>query len=185
MEIVCAPKIHTNQVAYLKLLIEEYLEARAVVFSHSPLKPKHHFLLHYPDLILKFGPLIRLWTLHFESKHTYFKQCARKLRNFKNICATLAERHQLLQAYLHAGDLFPPVLQIIQTSEFDIRMYCTAIQNTVQGVGTQYTAETVSVTYKGTTYRKGMAVLLGGTENRYELGKIVVLLDNQERLYFV
>lgn len=88
VELVCAPKIHTNQVAYLKLLVEEYLESRAAIFSDRPLKPKHHFLLHYPDLIIKFGPLIRLWTLRFESKHTYFKQCARKLHNFKNLCST-------------------------------------------------------------------------------------------------
>lgn len=90
VEIVCAPKIHTNQVAYLKLLVEEYLESRAAVFSDQPLKPKHHFLLHYPDLIIKFGPLIRLWTLRFASKHTYFKQCARKLHNFKKISSRKA-----------------------------------------------------------------------------------------------
>lgn len=112
VKIVCASKIHTNQVAYLKLPVEEYLKSRATVFSDKPLKPKHHFLLHYPDLIIQFGPLIRLRTLPFESKHTYFKQCARKLHNFKNLCSTLAERHQLLQANLHSGSLFPAILQV-------------------------------------------------------------------------
>lgn len=66
-------------------------------------------------------------------------------------------------------------------------MYNSAIQNAARGVAQQkpYTVEIVSVTYKGTTYQKGMAVLLGGTENGYELGKIVGLLVNQERLYYV
>jgi len=54
LEHVCAPTIHTNQVAYLKLLAE-YLESRAAIFSDRPLKQKHHFLLHYPDLIIKFS----------------------------------------------------------------------------------------------------------------------------------
>ena len=185
VELVCAPKIHSNQVAYLKLLVEEYLELRAMVLSDHQLKPKHHFLLHYPGLILKFGPLIRLWTLRFESKHTYFKQCARKLQNFKNLCSTLAERHQLLQAYLHAGNLFPPVLQVGQASEFDFQMYNPAIKEAVRGVQKQFTMETISATYKGTVYRKGMAVILGCTDSEYEVGKIALLLVSQGMLYFV
>ena len=104
---VCAPTITADQIAYLNVLIEEYIQSRVELFPQHPLKPKHHYLCHYPELILRFGPLIRLWTLRFESKHTFFKQCARKLHNFKNLCATLAERHQLLQAYLGAGSLFP------------------------------------------------------------------------------
>lgn len=48
-----------------------------------------------------------------------------------------------------------------------------------------FVAETASATYKGTTYRKGMAILLGGDESGYEVGKIVILLVNQQELYFV
>ena len=103
---ICAPVIAHGQIAYLKLLIEEYLDQRKKLFPHVNLKPKHHYLVHYPSLILKFGPLIRLWTLRFESKHTYFKRCARMLGNFKNICHTFAERHQLLQSYYSVGNLF-------------------------------------------------------------------------------
>uniref|UniRef100_A0A8C1S326 Uncharacterized protein n=1 Tax=Cyprinus carpio TaxID=7962 RepID=A0A8C1S326_CYPCA len=72
-----------------------------------------------------FGPLIRLWTLRFESKHSYFKRCGRKLHNFKNLCSTLVERHPFLQAYLHAGSLFPPLLQTGETTEFDDQLYQT------------------------------------------------------------
>ncbi len=56
--------------------------------------------------------------MRFESKHTYFKQCARKLHNFKNLCVTLADRHQLLQAYLSAGNLFQLSVQVEKGSEF-------------------------------------------------------------------
>lgn len=69
-------------------------------------RPKLPYLCRYPELTPHFGPFIHLWTLQFESKHTFFKQCARKLHNFTNICKTLAERHQLLQAYLSEGSLF-------------------------------------------------------------------------------
>lgn len=131
----------------------QYVQMRVDIFPDSPIKPKHHFLLHYPDLILKFGPLIHLWTMRFESKHTYFKQCARKLHNFKNLSSTLAERHQLLQAYLHAGNVFPPVLQVGQANEFNAHMYNFAIQEAVRLSNlTGSIMETAMVTYKGTTY---------------------------------
>ncbi|KAK2827458.1 hypothetical protein Q7C36_018384 [Tachysurus vachellii] len=85
VELVCAPAITTGQVAYLKVLIEEYVCSRQRLFPSGRVKPKHRYLCHYPQLIFQFGPLICLWTLCFESKHTFFKQCARKLHNFKNL----------------------------------------------------------------------------------------------------
>lgn len=45
------------------VIIQEYpLDSRTCLFPHSTLKPKHHYMRHYPSLILKFGPLIQLWT---------------------------------------------------------------------------------------------------------------------------
>lgn len=124
VELVCAPTISTGQAAYLRVLIDEYLYARKQTFGDHPLsKPKHHYLNHYPELIVHFGPLIRLWTLRFESKHTYFKQCARKLHNFKILCGTLAEKNQLLQSFLSAGTLFSPSAVVKKGTEFIIGDY--------------------------------------------------------------
>lgn len=47
VELICAPKITTGQIAYLKVLIEEYLLSRTESFPDQPLKPKHHYLMHY------------------------------------------------------------------------------------------------------------------------------------------
>jgi len=73
VEFVCAPRLSEPQIAYMKVLIEEYVEMRLQLFPHVNLRPKHHYLLHYADLTLKFGPLIHTWTMRFESKHSYFK----------------------------------------------------------------------------------------------------------------
>uniref|UniRef100_A0A3P9DB82 Uncharacterized LOC101486530 n=1 Tax=Maylandia zebra TaxID=106582 RepID=A0A3P9DB82_9CICH len=133
VELICAPKIHHDQIAYLKIITEEYVHSRHTIFPNHPLKPKHHYLLHYSDLFLHFGPLIRLWTLRFESKHSYFKECARKLHNFVHLCKTLAERHQLLQAYLSSGPLFAPAVQAVgETSEYDEQLYNGLIQESVR-----------------------------------------------------
>lgn len=96
VEIVCVPKIKDPDIAYLAVLIDEYLEDRLSCFPNEKLKPKHHFLKHYPKIILQFGPFIRLWTLRFESKHCYFKRCVKSAQNFKNVCQTLRKKTSVI-----------------------------------------------------------------------------------------
>ena len=62
------------------------------------MKPKSHFLKHYPEMIQRFGPLVK--TLRFEAKHSYFKGLSQITSNRKNNCQTLAKRHQYTM-YLH------------------------------------------------------------------------------------
>lgn len=57
--------------------------------------PKVHMMLHYPSLILQFGPLRQLWCMRFEGKHAYFKRIAHTMCNFKNPCLSLSLRHQM------------------------------------------------------------------------------------------
>ena len=86
-------------------------------------------MAHYPGLILQFGPLIRVWTLRFESKHSYFKKCARNSQNFINICHTFAERHQLLQAYLSNGPLFDTAVYLDNAIRFNEDLYNDSIKD--------------------------------------------------------
>lgn len=82
IEIVTSPKIDASTIAYLAILIDNYLEDRQSNFPNEKMKPKHNYLKHYPRLILQFGPLIHLWILRFESKHGFFKRCIRSAKNF-------------------------------------------------------------------------------------------------------
>ena len=49
----------------------------------------------------RFGPLINHWTTRFEAKHKHFKRLSNTMGNFKNICYSLAIRHQLYQCYVN------------------------------------------------------------------------------------
>lgn len=64
-----------------------------------PLKPKFHNLTHYPDIMLKSGPLIHLSTLRFEAKHREPKLSANVVSSRVNITKTLAIKHQLKLCY--------------------------------------------------------------------------------------
>uniref|UniRef100_A0A1A8BQ80 Uncharacterized protein n=1 Tax=Nothobranchius kadleci TaxID=1051664 RepID=A0A1A8BQ80_NOTKA len=188
VELVCAPQISHNDIAYLKIMIEEYIYLRHSMFPDKALKPKHHYLPHYPELILHFGPLIHLWTLRFKSKHSYFKQCSRKVHNFVNLCKTLAERHQLLQSYLLAGQTFPPTIQIIgEANDYRHHLYNSATQDAVTkaNVSNHNMLDVSAVVYKGTKYVKGHVVVVDHTDESTEFGKIVVILVNDSKLYFV
>ena len=60
VELVCANKISAGQITYLRTLTTDYLDLRCLAFPEVQLRPKHHYLEHYADLIVKFGPLMRV-----------------------------------------------------------------------------------------------------------------------------
>jgi len=144
-------------IAYVNVCIEEYLSDGCQLFPDNPLKPKHHFLLHYPELTLSFGTLIHLWTMMFESKHTYIKTCARHLHNFKHLAKTLANRHQLLQTYYTAGSLFKPSLVCEKVSLLNSVMYNKKVQELfhTNGMSDSHTAVCYSVVFRNIHYKSG------------------------------
>ena len=96
MGICFSMKISYTAVLNLKRIIKEHL----IVFKdtyRARILPKQHYLVHLPSQIMMFGPLIRTWCMRFEAKHAYFKDVARRLKNFKNLPFSLTKRHQHLK----------------------------------------------------------------------------------------
>ena len=65
VELVCKPYYSPTDIVHMNETIEEYLILRADILPLETLKPKHHYLAHYPhspQLTMQCGPLIRLWT---------------------------------------------------------------------------------------------------------------------------
>lgn len=52
VELVCSPQITAVLIANLNICIEEYISDRKSTFPRVKLRPKHHFLCHYLELIL-------------------------------------------------------------------------------------------------------------------------------------
>ena len=88
-----------------------------------------------------------------------------------------AEKHQLFQAYLSEGNLFKSVLQIKHATPFYANTYCEEIEAVIQDFkfDVASTCETLSVTYKGSEYNRGMYVVTRG-EPDVVLGRIVSFL---------
>ncbi|XP_064470269.1 uncharacterized protein LOC135385020 [Ornithodoros turicata] len=100
VDLIMCRDLPLDHVPYLHRRIEFFRQEFQTLFPDVRVPCKMHYILHYPTYIYKYGPLIQLWSMRFEGKHQYFKDMARKLKNFKNIAFSMAQRHQLYQMYM-------------------------------------------------------------------------------------
>src|SRR5262249_20276361 len=63
------------------------------------LKPKFHFMIHYPTIIRRMGPLKNLSSIRYEGFHKISKTYASIVTSRKNITLTLAIKLQLHCCY--------------------------------------------------------------------------------------
>ena len=185
---IMAPKISRNDCTHLNLITREYLEFRQKLFPDKTMKPKHHYIAHYADLILKFGPLRNVWTMRFESKHSYFKRSMRSAKNFINISSTLSEKHQLLQAYLQSGNSFAEEDGTKGLQEFQLHVFSHAIQEAITAVLPNLTGISTAsqVQHSGLVYAPEMCLIVTA-EGNYptEVVKIMMILHIQGVSYIV
>lgn len=92
-EIIFSKKFYKKSHLILQLMIFEYLELLNQLFPKS-LKPKHHFLIHYARIQELMGPLSKLSSMRFESKHQFGKRVSKISLNRVNVCHSIALKEQ-------------------------------------------------------------------------------------------
>ena len=80
MGIVFSTRISIEAVVYLKSGIENHLSLFKNVFPNAPIIPKQHFLVHVPS--------------HPKLVYAFWKDLAKKIKNFKNIAHSLTYKNQ-------------------------------------------------------------------------------------------
>ncbi|XP_047998826.1 uncharacterized protein LOC125236159 isoform X1 [Leguminivora glycinivorella] len=86
--------ISTEHLVNLKHLIKEHHKMYIELFKSS-LKPKYHFLVHYPGVINKLGPPIFYSAFKFEAKHKELKRVSRSIASRTDLCYSISIRCQL------------------------------------------------------------------------------------------
>jgi len=99
IDILLSNELTQYSAPQLKYLIHKHNSDYVTLFQDN-LKPKHHFLTHYPSIILKSGPPRHFWCFRYEAKHKELKMYARAITSRKNICLTLAKKYQYKFAHL-------------------------------------------------------------------------------------
>lgn len=135
LEYICAPKLTRGHILVCDDLIHEYLDAIKDLEDYDVHEtPKHHFLRHYKQQMLDFGPLKQIWTIRLEAKHEYFVDLMRLNRCRKNICKTLATRHQFSQVLYSGPLLFEDSVELVGAEVVPIVHLRPTVRARVQAV---------------------------------------------------
>lgn len=84
--------ITENDLNELDALIESHLNNLMKCFKLT-LKPKHHFMTHYSEIIRRSGPICHMSTLRFEMKHKMLTKTMKNNNNFKNVTKSITDKH--------------------------------------------------------------------------------------------
>ena len=99
MDFIFSPEVTTGETFFLKHLIKDHHDYFLELYPDRHLKPKHHFMTHYPRQMRLLGPLLHYWTMRFEAKHRFFKRLGHIVCNYRNILKTLCSRQQMYLCY--------------------------------------------------------------------------------------
>lgn len=187
LDIVFASDICEGQITLLKSLVEEHHKDYVLLFQDS-LKPKHHFMIHYARAITYLGPLQWIWSMRFESKHGEAKKLAAVNCNFRNICKSIAQKHQLKMCYrLMMKDSFEVDDLVVGTGvPVDIDACCVEHHAlALHGVvGTQFHANWIIL--NGVRYSSHKALLMGVIDDMPSFGILQdIYVDNSRCVNFV
>lgn len=185
-----APRFSEHDLVVMKQLIVDFFQVYLELYPDENLKPKAQFLTHYPDMIRKYGPLMK--TLRFESKNGQLKDFIKNTKNYKHICQTLASKHQMLMYLSYKNDFLLEDREgrAIYTSEKafkDLSEYDKNLLITSCGIKDDQStfSQAKAIYVDGQRYTSGESVLLSFTDDEYNFGMIekVLLIHGLVYLY--
>lgn len=188
VELVVAPRHTDETLHFLDCKLTEHRELLQSTFPSFDLRPKHHYVEHYPHLIKKFGPLTDVWTMRFEGKHEFFKKAIHNTQNFKNEAMTLATKHQkVLSFHLDSSSFFRPAVEMAKVAmvlitSFPIDVQRALPQNLTDS-GSVLLASSVCI--EGIRYNTDMILCTGACSGLPEFGQITQIIAANPEIMFV
>lgn len=151
----------------LRILISLYLQGFKRLYPDASFLPKMHYMLHFPNQMIRYGPIRHHWVFRYEGKHGFFKR--KKYRNFRNLPYSMAKHHQLNMCYkqagtsgeravnfLYAGDIVGQGKTILLKEVFPA-LYNQMCELTSDEVGEVYIAQYACI--HGLQYKEGCALV--------------------------
>jgi len=94
IDLLLLPIFNNQNILNLEKHITYHNNKYTELFQDS-LKPKHHFLIHYCNIIKKSGPLKFLWSYRFESKHRQLKMYTKNITSRIQIPVSLGIKYSI------------------------------------------------------------------------------------------
>lgn len=174
-----------NDLTDLKNLIQSHHYLYQMLFSDT-LKPKQHFLVHYPDTIRKSGPIERMMCFRSESKHQVFKEYAHAIKSRVNIAYTLCVKSCLQFSHdLYHKSFFDKKVE----GEFSIntlqsRPYCSKIANECPFNVEEIVHFAHSIPFKGSQFKIGQFISVPENES-FKLLEAEEFVKHGETIYVI
>lgn len=92
LSIVTAKTVHIQTYQLLSSLISTHHNLYLQCFPDDNLKPKHHFMVHYPRIMQAIGPLSSVSCMRYESFHKKFKNISKVVSCRINLLTTFAKK---------------------------------------------------------------------------------------------
>lgn len=173
IDILLCRQVQNEIIIVLKEKIKEHHRLYVDLF-HDSLKPKHHYMVHYPFIMSQSGALVNLACDRFESNHQLSVQDAKAIKSRKNIAYTLAVKQQLRCAYrFMTRKGLDTALEVGPEEEADY-----APSFLPQNFKNNF-MQHAFVRFKGTLYKRGMCVVIGvDNDNGPKFGIISSVIVN-------
>jgi hypothetical protein len=177
--LVMSPTHTEESIGHLDSLISEHRHRFSSVFPQQRLIPKHHFVEHYPQLIKAFGPLVSLWTMRFEAKHSFFKKIVRQTNCLLNILKSMAKKHQYMIAYhLHGSNVKKTAVSVSKMTRVPLEVVNENIQEFLSQKFPEETAVhlTKQAEFQGTSNGIGMILVYGSNSGLPDFAEILQII---------
>ena len=155
IDIVTSPRVLRNHAKDLKYFVKKLCSLYIKYFDK--LKPKFHNLLHYPRILLLFGPLVNFWTSRCESKHQPLKAAKTVSKSSKNSLKTIATKEMLAmceRSNIYCNKDCIQFSAISKISHENNVIDKVAYYSFVEIHGTRYTIGTIVLTNLESNYKK-------------------------------
>jgi len=145
--------------------------------------PKLHYLMHYPEIIKRYGPIRNLSTDQFESAHRHFKEQLITSSNHKEIAATMFKGALNKFSYMYSDDYISE--SCIKTGKFK-----NDIPNDITNfISTKFSPSEVkfikSLKYFGYKFKPGLYVFSNYDAGTIFFKKILAILSHPDGFYLV
>lgn len=188
VELTMSPRHTEDTLQFLESKISDHRTALQLKFPDFRLRPKHHFIEHYPELTRKFGPLPHVWTMRFEGKHKFFKGAIRNSKNFKNVAMSLATKHQKAVTYhLDSVSYFRPSIELTKVTPLILAALPLNVQREVMestaNTGCAFDASSVFV--DNVQYHPGMILSTGACSGLPRFVQIQKIVAGNKKICFI
>lgn len=156
-DIVSSPRLVESHLKLLEELIK--LHNNLYIEIVSTLKPKFHFLVHYPRILKNNVPCVHYWGMRFESRHKELKNIVQSTSSLKNLLVTIAKKEMLKFCYLINNDENSND-KIDKSIERDQVEFCEIL------------------------YKVGMYIIIDLLKDNKQFGKIKKIKKKDNKIYF-